>query len=35
MRVSGTVVLRLGQIIRVGTSAEKIQLIACVEKYET
>ena len=34
-RVSGTAVLKLGQIIRVGTPGEKLQLIACVEKDET
>jgi hypothetical protein len=34
-RVTGTAVLKLGQIIRVGTPGEKLQLIACVEKDET
>jgi hypothetical protein len=32
--VTNTVVLKLGQIIRVGTG-EKLQLIACLEKHET
>jgi len=33
--VTGTAVLKLGQIIRVGTPGEKLQLIACLEKDET
>lgn len=32
IKVSGTVVLKLGQIVRVGTSGEKFQLIACVNR---
>ena len=35
IRVSGTVVLKLGQIIRVGTPGEKFQLIACMGIDET
>ena len=35
VRVSGTTVLNLGQIIRVGTPGEKLQLIACLEAHET
>lgn len=34
-RVTGPVVLKIGQIIRVGTPGEKLQLIACLEKDET
>ena len=34
-RVSGTALLRLGQIIRVGTPGEELQLIASAEKDET
>ena len=34
-RVTDTVVLKLGQIIRVGNPGEKLQLIACLEKDET
>ena len=34
-KVSGTAVLKLGQIIRVGTSGELFQLIACLETDET
>jgi hypothetical protein len=34
-RVSGTSILRLGQIIRVGTPGEELQLIASVEADET
>jgi hypothetical protein len=33
--VTDTTVLKLGQIIRVGTPGEKLQLIACLEKDET
>ena len=33
--VKDTVVLKLGQIIRVGIPGEKLQLIACLEKDET
>jgi hypothetical protein len=33
--VTDTAVLKLGQIIRVGTPGEKLQLIACLEKDET
>ena len=32
---TGTAVLKLGQVIRVGTPGEKFQLIACLEKDET
>jgi hypothetical protein len=35
MKVSGTVVLKLGQIVSVGTPGEKFQLIACVSTDET
>jgi len=34
-RVSETAVLQLGQIIRVGTPGEKLQVIACMETHET
>jgi pSer/pThr/pTyr-binding forkhead associated (FHA) protein len=34
-RVSGTALLRHGQIIRVGTPGEELQLIASAEKDET
>jgi hypothetical protein len=33
--VTDTAVLKLGQIIRIGTPGEKLQLIACLEKDET
>jgi hypothetical protein len=35
IKVSGTIVLKLGQIIRVGTPGEKFQLIACLGTDET
>lgn len=34
-RISGTTVLKAGQIIRVGERGEELQLIACVESNET
>ncbi|OPX37184.1 MAG: hypothetical protein B1H12_05455 [Desulfobacteraceae bacterium 4484_190.2] len=35
VRVTKNVALKLGQIIRVGTPGEELQLIACVERNET
>ncbi|UCG14136.1 MAG: FHA domain-containing protein [Deltaproteobacteria bacterium] len=35
IRVADTVILQLGQIIRVGTPGEELQLIACVKTDET
>jgi len=35
VKVTKTVVLKLGQIIRVGTPGEELQLIACVGRNET
>ena len=35
IRVSGSMVLRLGQIIRLGTNGEQLQLIACLNHDET
>ncbi len=35
VRITKTVVLKLGQIIKVGTPGEELQLIACVGKNET
>lgn len=35
IRVSGIAVLKLGQIIRIGTPGEKLRLIACLETDET
>jgi hypothetical protein len=35
VKISGTVVLQLGQIVRVGTPGETLQLIASTEKNET
>jgi predicted component of type VI protein secretion system len=35
VRVTKTVVLKLGQIIRMGTPGEELQLIACVGRNET
>ena len=35
VRVTKTVILKLGQIIRVGTPGEELQLIACVGRNET
>ena len=34
-RVNGSVVLKLGQIIRLGTNGEQFQLIACLNRDET
>ena len=34
-RISGSAVLRLGQIIRIGTPGEELQLIACLDNDET
>lgn len=34
-RVNGTVALKLGSIIRIGTPGETLQLIACLENDET
>jgi hypothetical protein len=31
-RVDGSITLKLGQIIRVGTPGEKLRLIACLER---
>ena len=34
-RVSGTTVVRLGQVVRLGTPGIELHLIACVEHDET
>jgi pSer/pThr/pTyr-binding forkhead associated (FHA) protein len=34
-RINGSAVLKLGQIIRVGTPGEELQLIACFDHDET
>jgi hypothetical protein len=34
-RVNGSMVLKLGQIIRLGTNSEQFQLIACLNRDET
>jgi hypothetical protein len=34
-RVDGSRALKLGQIIRLGTTAEQLQLIACLNRDET
>jgi hypothetical protein len=34
-RVNGSMVLKIGQIIRLGTNAEQLQLIACLNRDET
>ena len=34
-RVNGSMVLKLGQIIRLGTNGEQFQLIACLNHNET
>jgi len=33
-RVTGSMVLKLGQIIRLGTNSEQLQLIACLKRDE-
>jgi hypothetical protein len=34
-RVNGSTALKLGQIIRLATNAEQLQLIACLNRDET